>query len=237
MESKDNNRLAAVEAILAETAKQIKHSQAVAEMDMQKIRETQAETDRLIRHSQAVAEMEMQKIRESQAETDRLIRQSQATFEQEMRLSREEFDRKSDALNKQIGGISNSNGLFAEEYFFNSFENGKQTFFGETFDAIKKNLKGTETDDEFDVVMLNGHAVGIVEVKYKARENDIPKVLQKVNNFRLNFPKYNNHRVYLGYATLAFDKNIEQECINQGIAIIKQIGDTVVINDEHLKVF
>ena len=172
------------------------------------------------------------------------IKQSQIAFEQEMKQSREEFDRKSDALNKQlkeigqhIGGMSNSHGQFAEEYFFNSFDNGKQTFFGERFDTIKKNLKGTETDDEFDVVMLNGHAVGILEVKFKAREKDIPKVLQKVNSFRLNFPKYHNHRIYLGYATLAFDEHIENDCIANGIAIIKQLGDTVVINDEHLKVF
>ena len=208
MESKDNNRLAAVEAILSDFG-----------LGMQKIREAQEETDRLIK--------------QSSADFDRLIKQSQA-----------EFDRKSDALNKQIrevsqhiGGVSKSHGLFAEEYFFNAFENGKQTFFGETFDAIKKNLKGIVTDDEFDVVMLNGHSVGIVEIKFRARDNDISKVLKKAVTFRENFPYYANHRVYLGYATLAFDNNIEQECINQGIAVIKQVCDTVVINDEHLRVF
>ena len=179
MDSKDNNRLAAVEAILADFA-----------LGMQQIRDTQAETDKQIKE-----------------------------------------------VNQQIGGISKSNGLFAEEYFFNSFENGKQNFFGEKFDTIRKNLKGPATDDEFDVVMLNGHSVGIVEVKYKARDNDISKVLKKAVTFRENFPYYANHRVYLGYATLTFDNNIEQECIKNGVAVIKQVGDSVVINDKHLKVF
>jgi hypothetical protein len=36
---------------------------------------------------------------------------------------------------------------------------------------------------------------------------------------------------------LSFYPDLEQECTNQGIAIIKQVGDTVVINDAHLKVF
>jgi len=36
---------------------------------------------------------------------------------------------------------------------------------------------------------------------------------------------------------MSFYDELEQECMNQGIAIIKQVGDTVVINDEHLKVF
>jgi hypothetical protein len=36
---------------------------------------------------------------------------------------------------------------------------------------------------------------------------------------------------------MAFYPELEQECIAQGIAIIKQVGDKVVIHDGHLKVF
>ena len=36
---------------------------------------------------------------------------------------------------------------------------------------------------------------------------------------------------------MSFYPKLEEECIKQGIAIIKQIGDPVVIDDEHLKVF
>ena len=226
----DHNRLAAIEAILAEVAEQLKRSQVAAE-------QRNAEFSKKLKESQAAA-------KKRDAEFSKKLAESQAVFDHVMSHSREEFDRKSDALNKQIkevgqhiGGISNSNGLFAEAYFFNSFNQGQQTFFGEKFDTIKKNLKGTVTDDEFDVVMLNGHTAGIVEVKYRARENDIRKVLHKAVTFRENFPYYINHRVFLGYATLSFDDNIEQECIKNGIAVIKQVGDTVVINDEHLKAF
>jgi len=45
------------------------------------------------------------------------------------------------------------------------------------------------------------------------------------------------YMIYLGLATLVFYPELEQECINQGIAIIKQVGDTVVICDEHLKAY
>ena len=55
--------------------------------------------------------------------------------------------------------------------------------------------------------------------------------------FRENFPKYQNHKAYLGLATMSFYPELEKECIQEGIAIIKQVGDTVVINDEHLKAF
>ena len=171
----------------------------------------------------------LRELAERQAETDKQSR---------------ETDKKLDKLwlqiketNKQIGGMANNHGRFAEEYFFNSFEKGQRNFFGEKFDAIKNNLKGTETDDEYDIVMLNGKSAGIVEVKYKAHENDVPKVIEKVTTFRTNFPKYKNHTVYLGIATMAFYPELEQACKDNGIAIIKQAGDTIVINDGHLKAY
>jgi len=43
--------------------------------------------------------------------------------------------------------------------------------------------------------------------------------------------------VYKSVEVRSFYEEVEQECIKQGIAIIKQVGDTVVINDEHLKRF
>ena len=91
--------------------------------------------------------------------------------------------------------------------------------------------------DEFDIVMRNFNAAGIVEVKYKARLEDIPRIINKANTFRISFPQYQNHRIYLALAAMIFNDRIEDECKKAGIAIVKQVGETVVINDEHLKVF
>jgi hypothetical protein len=173
---------------------------------------------------------------QSQKETDRKMQETDRIVK-ETAFQMKETDRKMKELSNRIGGIANNQGAFAEEYFFNSFENGKQNFFGERFDDVKKNLKGTETNDEYDIVMLNGNSLGIIEVKYKAHENDIPSVLKKAGTFRANFPKYKDFKIYLGLASMSFYPELEQECIKQGIAVIKQVGDTVVINDSNLKVF
>ena len=177
---------------------------------------------------------------ESRADFDRGIKESRADFDRKMEESRADYDRRSADLNKQlkelsenVGGWNNSHGAFAEEYFFNSFERGRQNFFGEKFDYIKKNLKGAETDDEFDVVMFNGSAICIVEVKFRGRSQKISKLIKKAQAFRDNFPKYKNHKIFLAYASLVF----EDECISQGIAVVKQSGDNVVIYDENLKAF
>jgi hypothetical protein len=153
--------------------------------------------------------------------------------------SREDFDRRMKEIQKSIGGITNNQGSFAEEYFFNSFENGQTNFFGERFDIIKKRLTNywQGLTDEYDIVLYNHTSVALIEVKYKAHVNDIPTVLKKAETFRILFPNYKDFRIYLGLASMSFYPELEQECINEGIAVIKQVGNTVVINDEHLKVF
>jgi len=152
---------------------------------------------------------------------------------------KDDFDRRMKEIRETLGGWANNHGSFAEEYFYNSFEKGKQNFFGEKFDKIEKNVKGIKKgyQDEYDLLLINGKTIGIVEVKFKAHKYDVPKILKKVETFRENFPMYKNHKVYLGLASMAFYPVLEQECIKKGIAIIKQMGDTVVINDKHLKVF
>jgi hypothetical protein len=62
-------------------------------------------------------------------------------------------------------------------------------------------------------------------------------VLKKAETFRILFPHYKEFKIYLGLASMSFYPELEQKCISKGIAIIKQVGDTVVINDTHLKVF
>jgi hypothetical protein len=36
---------------------------------------------------------------------------------------------------------------------------------------------------------------------------------------------------------MAFEKGVEGEAINNGLAVIKQVGETIVVNNENLKVF
>jgi hypothetical protein len=168
-------------------------------------------------------------------ETDRFLREKFAETDRKM----QETDKRMKKLQELIGSWDNNHGSFAEEYFFNSFEKGEQNFFGENFDQIRKKIKPktTSLEDEYDIVMYNGTSVAIVEVKFKAHKNDIPKVLNKAKTFRILCPGYKDYKIYLGFASMSFYEELEQECIDEGIAVIKQVGENVVINDAHLKVF
>jgi len=212
-------------AMFQETDRMFQETRRIMQENAQAQKKSRANFEK----SRANFDREMQEIRRIMQE----LAQSQKETDRKM----QETDRKIKEVSQTVGGMGNSQGEFAEEYFFNAFENGKQNFFGEKFDEIRKNIKGIEQDDEYDILLINGKYIGIVEVKYKARETDIPKVLRKAETFRENFPKYQHHKIYLALASMSFYPEVEEACISAGIAIIKQVGETVVICDEHLKVF
>jgi len=174
------------------------------------------------------------------AESDRLRKESEAKFDKEMEKSHVEWVKRWKKIDETMGSWGNNFGSFAEEYFFNSFDEEKQDFFGEHFNDIDKNLKPPKKNnlkDEYDIVMYNDTYIAIVETKFKAHKHDIQKVINKAETFRILCPDYKDYNIYLGLASLSFYPELEQECIEHGIAIIKQVGDTVVINDAHLKVY
>jgi hypothetical protein len=173
----------------------------------------------------------LQEITKKQAETDRQRKETEQIVKENAKAIRE--------LHQSVGSITNNYGKFAEEYFFNSFEKGQQNFFGKKFDKISRSLElvWKNLTDEYDIVLYNDDAVAIIEIKFKAHENDIDTVLKKAETFRILSPNYKDFKIYLGLASMSFYPALENKCIESGIAIIKQVGDKVVINDKHLKVF
>ena len=132
-------------------------------------------------------------------------------------------------MTEQLGGIGNSNGAFAEDYFATVLREKKQ-FAGLKFDEVEVNMKSKQgaIKDEFDIVMYNGTAVAIIDVKYKAKAEDLETMVQqKVSNFRRLFPFYAGHKVYLGIAGLSFNEYVYARAKKLGIGILKQKGDTI----------
>ena len=197
------------------------------------IKEMYAENSRQLKEHDRI-------LTEKFAETSRLFKDTERRFKDTERLIKENAERMKD-LQQTVGGWSNSHGFFAEEYFINSFKKGEKKFLGEKFDEFRDHVKTAlpkkEFDDEYDMLLINGKSIGIVEAKFKLRQKHLPKILRKPETFRENFPEFKNHQVYLGVAALTFDPVAEQECIDKGLAIIKQEGDTVVIYDGHLKTY
>jgi hypothetical protein len=187
-----------------------------------------------------ITALRQKEIAESQKETDRIVKETSLQMKETDRKM-QETDRRIKAMQQEIGGISNSNGEFAEEYFYNVFEDDKLNFAGEHFDAIDRNIKVSDPKlnkrDEYDLILYNGENIAIIETKYKTRESNIENVIQKADSFRFWFPQYKNHKVYLGLAGLTFDTHTMQKARKKGIAIIRQRGGKTIVNDKDLKAY
>jgi hypothetical protein len=190
--------------------------------------EKQAETDRIL--TEKFAEVALQ-----HKETEQAIKETQQSINKLDQM----VTKFTKNWNKTLGKWDNSRGAFAEHYFLNAFKHGEKTFFGEPFDYIKSKLQGPVVGyiDEYDIVLINGKSIGIIEVKYQPHENTIAKIIRKADTFRVNFPYYANHQIFLGFASLVFPPDLEDKFTAEGIAVIKQIGKLVVIVDKNRKVF
>ena len=171
------------------------------------------------------------------AETKRL-EQETVRLKQETERIRQDTERTFKKMFKEVGGISNNNGDFAEEYFITAFEQDK-TLGKIHFDDIQTNIsvKDRNKGDEYDIVLYNDESIAIIEIKYKAKICDIDDVVRKVDSFRHWFPKYQNYNIYLGLAGLSFQRNVVLKAQDKGIAIIRQKGDKLVISDKYLKAY
>ncbi len=137
-------------------------------------------------------------------------------------------DEKLERIGISLGNISNNQGDVAEEFFLNSLL--KDNHLGDIhFDDIVKNMEKHRgsIQEEYDLVMTNGDAIGIVEVKYKAHENDLDKLDRKMKNFKKLFPIYQNFKQYGAIASFHINDAAKKEALRRGYFVLQRSGDIV----------
>jgi hypothetical protein len=145
-----------------------------------------------------------------------------------------DLDARFAAMSAEVAGIGKSNGMFAEDVYFRSLWRQKE-FAGIHFDDVSDRMKsktilpdGRKLEDEFDIVMTNAASVALVEVKYRAREEDVKDLAETAaKNFRLLFPAYKDFKIYLGLGAMAFEKEAVAKAREYGIGLIKRVDDTI----------
>jgi hypothetical protein len=109
-------------------------------------------------------------------------------------------------MQKNIGGIGESNGAVAEELIYNSLKQN-MTFAGIEFYDIgekRKYSKKINIERQYDIVLTNSKYIAIVEAKYKVRKKDITELATtKLNDFRKLFTEYKNYKIILGIGGLS----------------------------------
>ena len=149
----------------------------------------------------------------------------------------EKSERKLDSVSKQLGGIGMNNGAYFEEVIFTSLYE-KKKLGGLYYDVVRRNVSDLNGDTEYDILMLNGEAVAIIEVKYKAHIKDIADFLaKKPVAFRKGFPGLKDHRLYLGIASGSTYRELIDEAKNAGIFLLGPKGDSYEVLNDKVKTF
>ena len=197
---------------ISETNKELSRSHQEFKEEQKAIQVAQQKTDELILS-----------LLESQKDTDRKFK---------------ETDRKLEKASELLGNIGRNQGDVAEEFFFNSLVDDPHLG-GIHFDDISKNdyKQRGKLQEEYDIVMTNGNAIGIVEVKYKAHENDLGKLERKMRNFKALFPWFSDYKLYGAIASFDINDDAKKDALERGFFVLERKGEIVQTDcSEHLMV-
>lgn len=166
-----------------------------------------------------------------------LLEAQKATDEQ-MRRNDKMLTEKLDRMGITLGNIGQNQGDVAEEFFFNSLI--KDNHLGSIhFEDVVKHMEKHrgQIQEEYDLVMTNGDAIGIVEVKYKAHESDLDKLDRKMRHFKKLFPIYQNYKQYGAIASFHINDDAKNEALRRGYFVLQRSGDLVhTESSDHLTV-
>ena len=159
------------------------------------------------------------KLVESQIKTDAQLAKTDAQLAK--------TDAKLDRLAEMYGGISNNQGKVAEEFFYNSLKHNA-IINGVRFDFIEKNVTRSKDgiEEEYDILLVNGELVYIIEVKYSLHTRDIERMLtRKLLNFKKLFLEYRDYKIHTAFASFSIDKEVIKVGLEKGITLLQRRGE------------
>ena len=138
-------------------------------------------------------------------------------------------DAKLERLAEMYGGVGNNQGAVAEEFYYNSLK-ADPVLGGVRFDFVDKNHTRSHAglEDEFDLLLVNGRTVFVVEVKYKAHEKDLRRLLEvKAPNFLRLFPEYADREHRFVLAAFHVHDDLKRAALEQGVTVLQRKGDLI----------
>ena len=166
-------------------------------------------------------------LKKSQEKTDEQLKRTE--------LEVQKTNKSIDKLKELVGNIANNQGDVAEEYFINSLKDNL-TLAGMSFDTLMNNvgIKHKGIRDEFDILLVNGDSVALIEVKYKVHPNILEKLPKKIEHLKL-LPQYKNYKVYAGIAGFYIPDEVIEEATKRGYFVLQREGDIIQTYTNNLK--
>jgi len=176
----------------------------------------------------------------SQKETNEQMKRNDERINERMNRTDEQMKRTDEKLKSigiQLGNMSKNQGDIAEAFFYNSLI--KNLHLGDLpFDDIAKNMEKHRGNiqEEYDLLLTNGNAIAVIEVKYKIHINDLDKLDRKIANLKKLFPIYQDYKLYGAMASFHFNDDARQATLDRGYFVIERCGDLIKTENDYLKV-
>jgi tRNA G37 N-methylase Trm5 len=169
-------------------------------------------------------------LREAQAKTDSQLAKTDAQFAK--------TDAKYASTIEMLNGITESQGLVAEEFFFNSLADALKVG-GVQYDGITSNVKRKANGKqvEIDLMLDNGSSLAIIEVKYRARTKNVEQLQKTIATYRELFPHHKDFKIYGGIASFNLDDDVTAHAHEQGFFVLKRKGELMEVDTQGMKAF
>ena len=163
-----------------------------------------------------------EQMRKSRAEFDQRMREN----DEQLRKFREEFKKSIGEVNRNLGGIGNTQGEIAEDLFRRNAKPALNDY-GMHIDTVHHSLRATGSR-EYDIVAVNADQAVVFEIKTKLKAGDIAKFLQtQLPQFKSAFPEFKDYTVYGGVGALVMSKEQEIELSGMGLFVLTQSEDGI----------
>jgi Holliday junction resolvase-like predicted endonuclease len=216
-------------------------SLAVAQVENLKgfaeLRASQAKTEEILKAhtvalaaAQAKTDAQMAKTDAQMAKTDAQMAKTDAQMAK--------TDAKYASTLEMLTGITTSQGLVSEEFFYNTLAD-TLCVAGIKYDSITSNIKHKVNGKwmEVDLLLENGSSLAIIEVKYRARNSNIEQLKNTIKNYREAFPQHKQFKIYAGIASFSIDEFVATQAHAQGFFILKRKGDLLEVDTQGMRSF
>ena len=151
--------------------------------------------------------------------------------EKQLQRGHERVQRNIDKMSKEITSLRN---LFESQWsrLIEALVDGKlvelliERGINVTHTATNVEGKYQSRQYEFDILAVNGSEVVVVEVKSRLQVPDVKELLEELKQFKTWVPEYRDKKIYGAVAYLRVDENAIKYAENQGLFVIKAVGDS-----------
>jgi hypothetical protein len=155
---------------------------------------------------------------------------SQENTDFQIRESQEKTDMQLKELGKQIGGLGNKFGSFAEGLAYSSIERILvHDFKMNDFIAPSVRVKRGSLEDEYDVLAYSNGTIDkgmIVEIKSKLTQRDIDQMTRKMNDVFKVMPEHKDKTFYGMVAYVSGHSDLKRQILKNGW-YLAHIGDEI----------